>query len=151
MKMNKKLIALAMGTMLAAATSVFASVAPQEAVLGGIAPGMDLKQAESLGGEVAYSDYEKTIFKSGLIVKVDDDRPGVVEEVLIKSGSLKTPAGLALGMSEAEISQAYGPADKIDRDREDTEYKYFTNDGTKKLEFTVKNGVITKISCELRN
>lgn len=149
--MKKKFVVFAMGTMLAAATAAFASVAPQEAVLGGIEPGMSLKQAESLGGEVAYSDYEQTIFKSGLIVKVDDDHPGVVEEVLLKSGSIKTSAGLGIGMSEDEISKAYGQADEIDHDRQNTEYKYFTVDGTKELEFKVKNGVITKISCELRH
>ena len=151
MKINKKLSALVLGTFMAAAATVFASVAPQQVSLGGIEPGMRLEQAKSLGGEIVYADDEKTIFKSGLIIKVDDDRPGIVEEVEIKSGEVKTPAGITLGMTADKLNDAYGQADKIDHDRHDTEYKYLTTDGTKKIEFKVKNGVITKISCELRH
>lgn len=151
MKMNKKLTALLMGTLLTAAASAYASVASQQVALGGIEPGMSLEQAKSLGGEVIYADYEKTLFKNGLIVKVDDKRPGIVEEVVLKSGEVKTPAGITLGMSADKLNSAYGQADKVDVDRDDTEYKYRTADGHKEIEFTVKNGVITKISCELRD
>ena len=151
MKINKKLSALFFGTLLAAAATAFASVAPQQISLGGIEPGMSLEQAKNLGGEIVYADYEKTVFKSGLIIKVDDDRPGIVEEVVIKAGEVKTPAGITLGMSADKLNVAYGQADQVDVDRQDTEYKYFTADGAKEIEFTVKNGVITKISCELRH
>ena len=151
MKFNKKVSTMVLGTLMAAAATAFASVAPQQVALGGIEPGMSLEQAKNLGGEIAYSDYEKTVFKSGLIIKVDDDRPGVVEEVAVKNGEVKTPAGIAWGMSADKLNEAYGQADKIDSDRQDTEYKYFTADGSKEIEFTVKNGVITKISCELRH
>lgn len=151
MKINKKLSALFFGTLLAAAATAFASVAPQQISLGGIEPGMSLEQAKNLGGEIVYTDYEKTVFKSGLIIKVDDDRPGIVEEVVIKAGEVKTSAGITLGMSADKLNAAYGQADKVDVDRQDTEYKYFTADGAKEIEFTIKNGVITKISCELRH
>ncbi len=151
MKINKKLSTMIIGTLMAAAATSFASVAPQQVSLGGIEPGMSLEQAKNLGGEIVYADYEKTVFKSGLIIKVDDDRPGIVEEVMIKAGEVKTPAGIALGMSADKLNGVYGQADKVDVDRQDTEYKYFTADGAKEIEFTVKNGVITKISCELRH
>jgi hypothetical protein len=151
MKINKKLSAMILGTLMAATATAFASVAPQQVSLGGIEPGMSLEQAKKLGGEIVYADYEKTVFKSGLIIKVDDDRPGVVEEVVVKSGEVKTPAGITLGMSADKLNEAYGQADKVDVDRQKKEYKYFTVDGAKEIEFTVSNGFITKISCELRH
>ncbi|SHL06304.1 hypothetical protein SAMN05216582_13810 [Selenomonas ruminantium] len=151
MKMNKRRIALLMGTLLAATTAAYASVTPQQVALGGIEPGMSLEQAKSLGGEVIYADYEKTLFKNGLIVKVDDKRPDIVEEIVLKTGEVKTPAGITLGMSADKLNDAYGQADKVEVDRDDTEYKYRTADGRKEIEFTVKDGVIAKISCELRD
>lgn len=151
MKLNKKFTTLFMGAMMTYAAVAFASVAPQQVSLGGIEPGMSLEQAKSLGGEIVYADYEKTVFESGLIIKVDDERPGVVEEVMVKTGEVQTPAGIALGMSAGKLNEAYGQADKVDVDHQDTEYKYFTADGAKEIEFTVKNGVITKIACELRH
>lgn len=151
MRWQKKLGAVVLGSMMMAASAAMASVAPQQVALAGIEPGMSLEQAKAIGGEVAYADYEKTVFKSGVIVKVDDDRPGIVEEVVIKQGTAATPAGIALGMSADELNGAYGQADKVDRDRNDTEYIYRTADGSKKLEFKVRDGVIVKISCELRD
>ena len=151
MKFNKKVSTLVMGTLLAAAATAFASVAPQQVSLGGIEPGMSLEQAKNLGGEIVYADYKKTVFENGLIIKVDDDRPGVVEEVVVKSGEVQTPAGIGLGMSADKLNEAYGQADKVDVDRQKKEYKYFTADGAKEIEFTVSNGFITKISCELRH
>lgn len=151
MKINKKLSVLVLGTLMATAVTAFAGVAPKQVSLGGVEPGMSLEQAKNLGGEIVYTDYKKTVFKSGLIIKVDDDRPGVVEEVVVKTGEVKTSAGIALGMSVDKLNEVYGKADKVDIDRQNTEYKYFTTDGTKEIEFKVKDGVITKISCELRH
>lgn len=151
MKINKKISTIVMGTLMSVAAMSLASVAPQQVFIGGIEPGMSLEQAKNLGGEIVYADYKKTVFENGLIIKVDDDRPGVVEEVVLKSGEVQTPAGIGLGMSADKLNEAYGQADKVDVDRQKKEYKYFTADGAKEIEFTVSNGFITKISCELRH
>ena len=114
MRISKKISTLVLSTLMAAAATAFASVAPQQVSLGGIEPGMSLGQAQNLGGEIVYADYKKTVFENGLIIKVDDDRPGVVEEVVVKSGDVKTPAGIALGMSADKLNEAYGhrPSEK---------------------------------------
>ena len=151
MKINKKISTIVMGTLMSVAAMSLASVAPQQVSIDGIEPGMSLEQAKNLGGEIVYADYKKTVFENGLIIKVDDDRPGVVEEVVLKSGEVQTPAGIGLGMSADKLNEAYGQADKVDVDRQKKEYKYFTADGAKEIEFTVSNGFITKISCELRH
>jgi len=151
MKNFMKIATTICGTMALAATAAFASIAPQQAAIGGIEPGMTLEQAQSIGGKIVSSDAKKLVFENGVIAKVDDDRPGIVEEVTLKSGTAKTAAGISLGMGADALNNAYGHADKVDYDRHDTEYIYYTTDGTKKIEFKVKNGVIVKISCELRN
>ena len=150
MRWKKKVAALTIGMMMAA-TMAYASISPQQVALAGIEPGMSLEQAMSIGGEVAYSDYEKVVFKSGAVVEVDDDRPGIVDKVSIRSGTAGTPAGITLGMGTDAITGAYGNADKVDYDRDDTEYIYRSTDGMKKMKFKVINGVIVKISCSLRD
>ena len=40
-------------------------------------------------------------------------------------------------------------ADKVDRDWNDTEYVYYSNEHRMKLEFKVVDNIIVKISCEI--
>lgn len=150
MKWKKKAAALVFGALTMLAASAFASVSPEQVALAGIAPGMTLEQARSVGGAVSYSDYKRIVFQNGAVAETDDDWPGVVDEVKIRSGTAATPAGITLGMGVDAITGAYGQPDRIERDWDDTEYTYYSMDG-KKMEFKVINGVIVKITCKLRD
>ena len=81
---------------------------------------------------------------------MDDDRPGIVEKVIVnENNGIATPGGVTVGMSESVLTSTYGMADKVDRDWYDTEYVYRGNERRMKLEFKVVDGIIVKISCEL--
>ena len=149
----KKLFAAALaGSMMALSGIALAAVPASQIALGGVAPGASVDSVKQAYGEPSYSyDRERLTFSNGLVVKVDDDRPGVVEEVLVQSGSLGTPAGISVGMGADRLNSAYGTADKVDADRDEVEYVYYSEDRTKQLEFEVRGGVIVKISCELND
>jgi len=76
---------------------------------------------------------------------------GVVEKVSTYSNALATPAGVRVGQSADVLNSAYGAADRIDYDDGGVEYEYLSNDGMKKIEFKVFNGVITEITCKFRD
>ena len=148
--MKKKIISLALGAMMAISVGCFAKIPAAQIALGGIEPGFTIEQVKQVCGEPTYNGGDTLVF-GDLVVKVDDDRPGIVEEVIVRGGNIATPAGIKVGMSESALNEAYGRADDVDRDTNDTEYTYKSDDGKKKLEFKVVNGVIVKIKCELRD
>lgn len=152
MKISKKVTALVLGTAMTCSSLAFAQIPANQISLGGVEPGIGLEAAKRICGAPIYADDDVMIFGNGLIVKIDDKRPGIVDEVLCKQASdAATPAGITIGMAEETLSRTYGQADKIDRDYDDTEYTYRSTDRSKKLEFKVKNGIIVKISCDLRD
>ena len=148
--MRKKILALTLGTMMALSVGCSARIDSSQISLAGIEPGWTVEQVKQICGEPTYNSGETMDF-GDLIIKVDEDRPGIVEEVITRGGDIATPAGIKVGMSESALNTAYGMADDVDRDYNDTEYTYKSNDGRKKLEFKVVNGVIVKIKCELRD
>ena len=148
--MKKKFISLLLGAMMAFSAACFAKIPAAQIALGGIEPGFKIEQVKQIYGEPTYDGGETLVF-GNLIVKVDDDRPGIVEEVIVRGGDIATPAGIKVGMSASALNEVYGRADDIDRDTNDTEYTYKSDDGKRKLEFKVVNGVIVKIKCELRD
>ncbi len=84
-------------------------------------------------------------------VEVDEDDSNIVREIKTRSGSLATPNGVRVGQSEDVLYQAFGNPDRYDREREETEYEYYSDDYYKKIEITVVRGVITKIECKIRD
>ena len=149
--MKKAILAGALGAMLAISAVGLAKVPADQVALAGIAPGVNIESVKAALGEPTYAGGETLSFANGLVVKVDEDRPGIVEEVIARQAGLSTPGGVSVGMSEGVLNDAYGKADRVDRDYDDTEYTYLSEDRTKKIEFKVVGGFITKISCELRD
>ena len=147
--MKKTAIAL-FAAALAVSTVALARVAPDQIALGGVAPGMSIAELTAAAGEPqnkAGDDWFYPNFK----VEFDDDRPGVVESVSAYAPPAAIPAGLAVGQPESAIVPALGAPDGKDVDDGETEYEYYSGDFLKKLEIEVRGGVITKISCSLRD
>ena len=142
------IIAISLGIMTAFSSACLATVSPEAISLGGVAPGDSVEQAKSILGTPSYSGH-KMRFPNGIIIEVDNDRPGVVEEIKTKANGPATPGGVTVGMGEDTLSQVYGSADKVDREHDGTEYVYYSTDRMKKMEFKVVNGTITEIKCEL--
>lgn len=148
--MKKKILALALGAMMAMSVGCSARIASNQISLAGIEPGFTVEQVKQICGEPTYVGGETMAF-GDLVIKIDDDRPGIVEEVITRGGNIATPAGIKVGMSETVLNDAYGRADDVDRDYNDVEYTYKSENDRKKLEFKVVNGIIVKIKCELRD
>lgn len=119
-------------------------------LLAGVAPGIREEEIRQVCGKPLYGDCEIMVFANGLVAEFDDEHPGIVEELVVaKPGtSAKTPAGLTPGMSESEIEKHYGKSDKKTENPLYTVYTYYSLDGTLKMKFTVKDGVILKIKCD---
>ena len=133
--------------------SCIAKVPDAQISLGGIVPGVTLNSVKAIYGEPVQSrDGETWIFSNGMVIKVDDDFPEIVEEVSIYSanGTIATPAGISIGMKDTALNVAYGSADDIDYEHDGVEYTYYSDDMNKKMEFKVKDNVVVKIKCELR-
>ena len=151
----KKIFTMLMTSAFVASVSFncVAKVPETQISLGGVVPGATVNSVKAIYGEpVSSYDGETLTFNNGLVVKVDEERPDIVEEVIITSGSEKitTPAGISVGMDDTLLNVAYGTADNVDYERNFVEYVYYSDDTKKKMEFKVEDGVIVKIKCELR-
>ena len=121
----------------------------EEIVLAGISPGMTFAEVKNILGEpVSSHDDDEFIFADGVEVEFDDHR-NIVKEIKARQNGVTATGGIAVGMSEQNLLDALGNAARIDHDKGGVEYKYFSNDRTKKIEFRIFNGVITEIKCEL--
>ncbi len=122
-----------------------------EFTLLGVSPGIREEAIRAALGKPVYADFEQIVFASGLIAELDDDHPGLVEEISVaKPGTgVATPAGLTPGMPEAAIERLYGRADKRKDQVLYTTYTFYSQDGTRKMKITVKDGIILKIICEV--
>lgn len=121
----------------------------QEISLAGISPGMTFEEIKSVLGEPTSShDHDEFIFSNGVIVEFDDHR-NVAKEIKSRQNGIAAAGGVAIGMSEQNLLDAYGNAEHKDFDDGGIEYKYFSSDRTKKIEFKVVNGTISEIKCEL--
>ena len=152
--MKKKIAALAAAAFVLTGAAVgFAAVDKSAVSLGGIAPGDELTAVRAKYPNIRQIDDDSYSLGNGFVVEVSDRHPGIVEEVKVYNGnnSIETPAGITVGTSAFALNDAYGKADKVDKDRYDTEYTYFTADRSMQIEFKVIDGVITKITCELRD
>ena len=98
-------------------------------------------------GQPTYRDGEDWTYQT---FNVEVER-GRVEKVSTRMANITTPDGVRVGQAADILNSAFGTADKVENDGGGVEYEYYSTDGTKKIEFKVVNGVIAKISCELRD
>ena len=141
----KNVAALICGAMILSSSVCFAAVDGNKIALGGISPGMSETDLIAAFGQPSYRDGEDWTYKT---FKVEVER-GVVTEVSTRMDSIITPDGVRVGQAAEILNSTLGKADKVDNDRDGVEYEYYSNDGMKKIEFKVVNGVITKISCKI--
>ena len=122
----------------------------REIPLSGVMPGMTLEKLIQTFGEPVRRDGDDLIFGNGIEIELDDVK-NIVEKIKIRTPDIVTPEGIAVGMDEAAIKNAYGSADKVENDDGEVEYKYLSRDNKKSVTFTTRDGIITKIESELHD
>lgn len=147
MKFKSLAAAILCGAMIMFSSMCFATVNGGKIALGGIYPGMSASDLVDAFGQPSYKDGDDWTYQN---FKVDIER-GVVEEVSTRSETITTPDGVRVGLAADALNSTFGKADKVDRDYDDTEYEYYSTDRTKKIEFKVVNGIITKITCKIND
>lgn len=143
----KNLAAIICGVMILSSSLCFAAVDGSKIALGGIVPGMSETDLINAFGQPTYKDGDDWTYKN---FQVEVER-GRVEKVSTRMDSITTPDGVRVGQAADILNSTFGRADKVDNDSDGVEYEYYSTDGTKKIEFKVVNGVIAKISCDLRD
>ena len=148
MKIKKKMSALICGALMALTSVSFATVRADQVTLGDLQPNMKVSQLKEIYGEPLQKSGDKWIYK-GFYVEVNN-RHSRVEEIVTEDSGFATSEGIIVGMSEEVLNKAYGKADKLDIDSYDNEkeYEYYSSNNKYKMEFKVRNGIITKIKCE---
>ena len=117
-------------------------------LLGGIAPGMNFDEAKKILGEpTSQHDDDEFTFANGLTVDVERN---VVEEIKTRQAGVNA-GGVAVGMTEQNLIDAYGRADSTENDDGVVEHKYYSGDRRIKIEFDVSNGSIIEIKCSLND
>ena len=128
-----------------------APAAAEKFSIAGIAPGMSLDDAKKILGEpTAVHDNDEFTFANGLIVETDDFGKGI-EEIKISQPNVPTGAGVAVGMTEQDLANAYGKPDSTENDNGKIEHKYYSSDRRIKIEFDAINGVITEIKLSVND
>lgn len=148
--MRKFFAALICGALLLSSSLCMASATLEagKVIVGGIFPGMTVNQLIDGFGQPNYRDGDDWAYQN---FTVEIER-GIVEKVSTRSNDMPTPEGVRVGQVADVLNRSYGSADKVDYDDDGSvEYEYYSVDGSKKIEFTVMNGVITKISCSIRD
>ncbi len=143
----KSLAAILCGAAILSSSICFATVDDSKIALGQLSPGISADELISICGQPNYKDGDDWVYKT---FKAEIER-GVVEKISTRSETITAAGGVRVGLAADVLNSTFGKADKVDRDYDDTEYIYYSNDRTKKIEFKVVNGVIVKISCELKD
>ena len=143
----KVLTALICGALMLASSLCVAAVDGGKIALGGISPGMSSTDLLNAFGQPNSRNGDNWTYPN---FKVEVER-GIVKEVSTTSQAITTSGGVRVGQAADALNATYGSADSVDRDYNDTEYKYYSTDRTKKIEFKVVNGIIAKITCELND
>ena len=139
--------ALICGVLLLSSSLSLAAVDASKIALGAIYPGMSESALLNACGQPNYRDGDDWVYQN---FKAEVEH-GIVEKVETYSGNLATPAGVRVGQAADALNSTYGSADEIDHDDGAIEYEYYSGDRSRKIEFTVANGVITKITCKVRD
>ena len=143
----RKIFAIICGVMILSSSLCFAAVDGDKISLGGVAPGMSEQDLINAFGQPTYRDGDDWSYKT---FNVEVER-GIVEKVSTRFDSIITPDGVRVGQAAEVLNDTFGKADKVDQDSDGVEYEYYSTDGTKKIEFKVVNGIIAKITCEVRD
>ena len=113
--------------------------------LGGISPGMSLDDAKKILGEpTSTHDNDEFIFANGLELELENGR---VADIKVRQGNVPTGAGVAVGLTEQDLANAYGQPASTKNDDGKIEHTYLSGDGRIKLEFDVAGGLVTEIKC----
>ena len=150
--MKKKVSALICGALVALSSVSFATIRADQCLLGDLQPGMKLSEVKEIYGEPLQTVGDKLIYK-GFYIELKDNNRNRVEEIVTEDPGFATQDGVIVGMSENVLNDKmtnYGTADKLEIDGNTKEYEYYSSDNKYKLEFKVVNGIIKKITCELR-
>lgn len=143
----KVLATLICGALLLSSSLCFAAVDGEFIALGKIFPGMSTKDLTSAFGRPTYVDGDDWTYPT-FKVEVEGS---IVEKISTTSDTLATPNGVRVRLAADILNSTFGTADKIDYESDGVEYEYYSNDRTKKIEFKVAGGIITKITCKLRD
>ena len=143
----RSLAAILCGAAIFSSSICFATVSDDKVALGKLSPGISADELIAICGQPTYRDGDDWVYST---FKADIER-GIVEKISTRSETIATIDGVRVGQAAEVLNTSYGKADKVDRDYDDTEYIYYNNSRTKKIEFEVVNGVIVKISCELKD
>ena len=116
----------------------------------GIVPGFSVDEVKEAYGEpvrTSGDSGEELVFMNGAIVNVDTNN--AVKSVRLTTGDVETPEGVAVGMSEYVLNDAYGMADNVKKLADGAEYEYDRGvNKIAKLVFTTKDGIISEIRSE---
>ena len=145
--MKKFLTALFCGAAIFTSSICFAAVDGSKIALGNIFPGMSAEDVTNAFGQPNRKDGDDWIYKN---FTVEIER-GAVKEISSRSDTITTPDGVRCGLAAESLNSTFGKADSVEHERDGVEYKYYSTDRTKKIEFKVTGGVITKITCELND
>lgn len=143
--MKNFLAAVICGVLILSSSLSLAAVDGGKIALGGVVPGMSETDLIDAFGQPISKRGDDWTYRN---FKVEVER-GIVTEIETRSEAITTPDGMRVGLAAEELNPTFGKADKVDVDRNDTEYEYYSTDRTKKIEFKVVNGIIAKISCKL--
>ena len=145
--MKKIFIALVCGVVLLGSSLCLAAVDGGKIALGSIYPGMSEQDLLNALGQPNYRDGDDWTYQT---FKVEVEH-GRVEKVSTRSESITTPDSVRVCLPATALNSTFGSADKVDQEYDGVEYEYYSNDGTKKIEFKVVNGIIAKITCKLKD
>lgn len=143
--MKKFFMALVCGVMLLSSSLALAAVDGDKIALGAIYPGMSERVLLDAFGQPKQKSGDEWTYPT---FKVEVER-GIVEEVSTRSDTITTPNGVRVGLAAEALNSTFGTADVVEANSYSVEYKYYSSDRTKKIEFKVTGGIITEISCEI--
>ena len=148
----KKFAAIICGAVLATSAMCSATVSPDTIAIDRAVPGMTVSELVSIYGQPLSRHGDELRFQN-FKVEVDDHNQNIVEEIEVFGGTFSTPKGVRIGQSAEVLNRAYGIADKVDEDWNESEYEYeyYSHDYSKKIEFKVRGGVVTKIKCKIQD
>ena len=145
----KSFAAIVCGVVLMASSLCFATADSSKFALGGLVPGMSVQELIKTCGQPLSKDRNGDDWQyQNFEIEVEGN---VVEEISTRSSTMATPDGVHVGQAAEALNSTFGTADKFKTDSDGVEYKYFSTDGMKEIEFKVVNGVIAKITCSLKD
>ena len=143
--MKKFFMALICGALLLSSSFALATVDDSKIALGRIFPGMNETELINAFGQPNSKDGNDWTYPTFKI----EIRRGIIEKISTRSETITTPNGVRVGLAAEILNSTFLTADNVEYENDGVDYKYYNTDRTKKIEFKVSDGIITKITCEL--